>query len=278
MTRSILLAVIFSVSAGIAVSAEQSTDADPYTPYPFAQITDDIRYTAAAPPAGTVSRHGEIEYLANNVFGTHWFVQADAAVWHFVTAGDPDAEVILFVHGHPDTWWSWHEVMAYLADDFYVIALDTLGYGQSDKRLDLDLTYPGVATGIGALMAQIGVERFNLVGHDRGAVLGDHMVAQDDINPRHLAYLRMQQSANKPHGLPRPRHEEMAQVAFHTNDNVITASSTARIFLSICRKAIVTARIGITSFPAQPKPRLGCFRKPVLTRKWISDWQRCSRV
>lgn len=219
MTRLILLSVLFFANMQGAATAQQAEKADLYTPYPFAQITDDIRYPAAQPPDGTVSRHGEIEYLANNVFGTHWYVAANGAVWHFVTAGAPDDEVILFVHGHPDTWWSWHEVMAYLADDFYVIAVDTLGYGQSDKRLDLDLTYSGVATGVAALMTEIGVENFNLVGHDRGSVVGDHMVAQDDVNHRILAYLRMQQSADKPHGLPRPNHEAMKEVAFHTQPN-----------------------------------------------------------
>ena len=216
MARSILLAAIVSVSALGTAFGQDIAETDPYTPYPFAQITDEIRYPAAQPPEGTVSRHGEIEYLANNVFGTHWYVEANDAVWHFVTAGDPEDEVILFVHGHPDTWWSWHEVMSYLADDFYVIAVDTLGYGQSDKRLDLDLTYGGVATGVAAFMTEIGVENFNLVGHDRGAVIGDHMVAQEDVNPRILAYLRMQQSADKPHGLPRPNHEAMTDIAFHT--------------------------------------------------------------
>ncbi|MEM1274353.1 MAG: alpha/beta hydrolase [Pseudomonadota bacterium] len=192
-----------------------------YEPYALAQITPEIRYPAAQQPPGTVNRHGEIEYLADNVFGIHWYVEANEAVWHFVTAGDPQDEVILFIHGHPDTWWSWHEVMAYLADDFYVIAVDTLGYGQSDKRLELDLTYSAVATGVGALMSEIGVETFNVVGHDRGAIIGDHMVSQDDINPRILAYLRMQQSADKPHGLPRPDHEGMTDVSFHTNPNLI---------------------------------------------------------
>ncbi|MEL6296440.1 MAG: alpha/beta hydrolase [Pseudomonadota bacterium] len=219
MTRTILLAAIVSVSAFGAAFGQQTTETDAYTPYPFAQVTDDIRYPAAQPPSGTVSRHGEVEYLANNVFGTHWYVEANAAVWHFVTAGDPNDEVILFVHGHPDTWWSWHEVMSYLADDFYVIAVDTLGYGQSDKRLELDLTYSGVATGVAALMTEIDVETFNLVGHDRGSVIGDHMVAQEQVNPRILAYLRMQQSADKPHGLPRPNHEAMKDVAFHTQPN-----------------------------------------------------------
>lgn len=210
-----------TIAAGLLLPASSAIGQDirvpsDYEPYSLAVISDEMRYSAAAQPEGTVNRHGEVEYLGNNVFGLHWYVEANEAVWHFVTAGDPDDEAILFVHGHPDTWWSWATVMAHLSDDFYVIAVDTLGYGQSDKRLDLDLTYGGVATGVGALMSEIGVETFNLVGHDRGSVVGDHMVSQDDINPRILAYLRMQQSADQPHGFPRPNHEGMTDVAFHT--------------------------------------------------------------
>ena len=210
MRLSILPAALLAAAPALA-----QDDALSYEPYPLAQITDEIRYPGAQPPAGTVSRHGEVEYLGNNVFGLHWFVEANGAVWHFVTAGDPSDEVILLVHGYPDTWWSWAEVMTHLADDYYVIAVDTLGYGQSDKRLDLDLTYAGVAEGLEALLDVLGVGTFNLVGHDRGAVIADHMVARDSLNPRILAYLRMQQSASEPHGLPRPPHEEMATVDFH---------------------------------------------------------------
>lgn len=218
----IRLAVILMILTTTNLShAEKSHSLFGYEPYPLAQLTEEERYPKAAQPAGTVNQHGEIEYLASNVFGIHWYVKANEAVWHFVTAGDPDDEVILFIHGHPDTWWSWHEVMAHLANDFYVIAIDTLGYGQSDKRLDLDLTYGGVATGVAALMTELGIENFNLVAHDRGAVVGDHMIAQDPANSRILAYLRMQQSADKPHGLPRPDHKSMTDVSFHSKPNLI---------------------------------------------------------
>ncbi|TQV77899.1 alpha/beta fold hydrolase [Denitrobaculum tricleocarpae] len=221
MVRPMTFAAFVSISVLGSAFAEEPVGLDPYAPYPLAQITDDIRYPAAQPPQGTVSRHGEIEYLAKNVFGTHWYISANDAVWHLVTAGDPDDETILFVHGHPDTWWSWHEVMALLADDFYVVAVDTLGYGQSDKRLELDLSYAGVAEGLEALMDRLGIGTFNLVGHDRGAVIGDHLVARESMGGRILAYLRMQQSADQPHGLPRPAHEEMASAEFHANENVI---------------------------------------------------------
>lgn len=219
MIRSTLLASLFLTAAG-ALADGVRVPAD-YEPYPLAVFTEEMRYPAAEPPPGAVNGHGEVEYLGHNVFGLHWYVEANDAVWHFVTAGDPDDEAILFVHGHPDTWWSWAEVMALLADDFYVIAVDTLGYGQSDKRLELELTYAGVAAGLEALLDAIEIETFNLVGHDRGAVIGDHMVARDSVTPRILAYLRMQQSADQPHGLPRPPHEQMARVEFHADESMI---------------------------------------------------------
>ena len=232
--KSLAILTAFMVLASCETTAEtqnsEHSDADitwtqySYAPYPLPYFVDDVdRYDTATPPANTFHRNGELVYIGDGVFAALWFVESNGAVWHFVTAGNPGNETILFVHGHPDTWWSWHEVMALLADDFYVIAVDTLGYGQSDKRLDLDLTYAGVAAGLAALMDEIDVETFNLVGHDRGSVLGDHMVAQDDVTPRIMAYLRMQQSADQPHGFPRPDHEAMAEVEFHTSPTFMSS-------------------------------------------------------
>ncbi|MEM9393736.1 MAG: alpha/beta fold hydrolase [Pseudomonadota bacterium] len=217
MKCAILLLIVVSVSTLGAASAQQTIETDPYKPHSPTQISDEIMYPAGQLSGGTVSRHGEIEYLSQSVFGTHRYVEANGAAWHLVARGDPKGEAILFVHGHPDTWWSWHEVISHLADDFYVIAPDTLGYVQSNKRLDIDLTFGGVATGVAALMTEIGIETYNLVAQDCGSVVDDHMVAQDGINPRVLAYLRLQQSSDQPHGLPRSDHEGMTEVSFHSN-------------------------------------------------------------
>ena len=76
-----------------------------YQPYPLARISEDVaRYPQAVPQTLKVSQHGEVEHLGMGVFGTHWFVDADGPVWHFVTAGDPSDDVVLMIHGHPDTW------------------------------------------------------------------------------------------------------------------------------------------------------------------------------
>ena len=223
-------AVLFLVTAcGSAAEIDQDGDKHDqswvqfsYEPYPLPYfIGDTDRYTAATPPNGAVNRHGELEYIGNGVFGAHWFVSANDAVWHFVSAGDPSNDVILFVHGHPDTWYAYSKVMADLADEYYVIAVDTLGYGQSDKRPEIDVSYSAVAKSLITLLNTLEIEKFNLITHDRGSVISDHLIATDGVANRILAFLRMQQSFDKPHGYPRPAHDDMATAEWQRNDNLI---------------------------------------------------------
>ncbi|MEJ8563575.1 alpha/beta hydrolase [Yoonia sp. GPGPB17] len=147
-------------------------------------------------------------------------MEADGPVWHFVTAGDPADEVVLMVHGYPDTWWANAEVMALLSDEYYVIAVDVLGYGQSDKGPEIDVSYAGAAGSLVALLDKIGVKAFNLISHDRGTIVSENLLAIDDMSNRVSAYVRMQQSFDKPHGLPRPPHAAMASVEFQSQENL----------------------------------------------------------
>ena len=196
-----------------------------YEPYPLARIVDDTsRYPEGTPQTLRVSQHGEIEYLGFGVFGTHWFVEADGPVWHFVTAGNPEDEVVLMVHGYPDTWWANAEVMALLSDEYYVIAVDVLGYGQSDKGPEVDVSYAGAAGSLAALLDKIGVTAFNLISHDRGTIVSENLLAIEGMSDRVSAYVRMQQSFDQPHGLPRPPHAAMASVEFQSQENLASTA------------------------------------------------------
>ncbi|MEM7704233.1 MAG: alpha/beta hydrolase [Pseudomonadota bacterium] len=207
----LLLYVSLCAPALAEVEAAAAWSEYSYEPYPYPVFVSDVgRYPATRPPEGTVNRHAEIEYIGDGAFGVHWFVTANDATWHFVTAGDPANDVVLMIHGHPDTWYAFSKVMSRMADRYYVIAVDTLGYGQSDKNLALDLTYAGVSSSLIALLDKIGVQTFNLITHDRGSVISDHLVATAGMNKRIRAFLRMQQSFDQPHGLPRPAHSAMA--------------------------------------------------------------------
>ncbi|MEM7322344.1 MAG: alpha/beta hydrolase [Actinomycetota bacterium] len=176
--------------------------------------TADMRYPAPAEyPLGAENAHGEIEMLGD-VEATHWYADADGITWHFVTAGDPSNEPYVLVHGFPESWYTFHHQIRDLSDQFYCIAVDTLGNGQSDKRLDLDYRYSAIAASLAKMLDTIGVDRFNLGGHDRGSVISDHLLNVDGMEGRVIRYVRMQQSANEPHGDPQPPHEVFSQPWF----------------------------------------------------------------
>ncbi|MEM9829925.1 MAG: alpha/beta hydrolase [Bacteroidota bacterium] len=172
-----------------------------------APLTADMRYPRPATyPLGAENAHGEVEMLSD-VEATHWYAEADGITWHFVTTGNPNNEPFVLVHGFPESWYTFHNQMRDLSDQFYCIAVDTLGNGQSDKRLDLDYRYSAIAAALAKLLDTIGVDHFNLGGHDRGSVISDHLLNVEGMEQRVLRYIRMQQSANEPHGDPKPPHK-----------------------------------------------------------------------
>ena len=118
--------------------------------------------------------------LLDGVTFTHHIVHApgdyETVRWHYVEAGDANAEAILFLHGIPDSWFQWHHQMAALAGTHHCVAVDLKGYGQSDTGPG-DYRHEGVSEQMFAMLKQIGLDRFNLVTHDRGTVQGDFIAA-----------------------------------------------------------------------------------------------------
>jgi pimeloyl-ACP methyl ester carboxylesterase len=136
---------------------------------------------------GQVERLGSVEVV-------HHFVEAPGAVipirWHYVEAGDPKNETIVFLHGNPESWFAWHPQLEAFADRYHVVATDLKGYAQGDKRPG-DWRWENVADEMLALLDKIGLKQFNIVAHDRGAVLADYLGGNHP--ERVLRYLRMQQ-------------------------------------------------------------------------------------
>jgi len=107
--------------------------------------------------------------------------------WHYVEAGK--GEPIVFLHGLPESWYSWHYQLESLQSGYRVIAVDLKGYGQSDKS-DGDYHPENVAEELLALLDAIGVEQFNLVTHDWGTLVGDYLAGNHP--DRVIRYVRMQ--------------------------------------------------------------------------------------
>jgi pimeloyl-ACP methyl ester carboxylesterase len=142
----------------------------------------------------TVPNHDGQQETVGSTVVTHRFVEAAGAVvpvrWHFVTAGDPTAPTVLFLHGNPESWRAWEPQIEHFADTYHIIAADLKGYGQSDKSPG-DWRWEGCAEELLNLLDQIGVERFAIVSHDRGSVLADYLAGNHP--ERVTCYVRMQQ-------------------------------------------------------------------------------------
>ncbi len=80
---------------------------------------------------------------------------------------------VLLLHGYPQTHAIWHRVAPALAERFTVVCPDLRGYGDSGKPRS-DESHAAYSKRTMArdqleLMRALGLERFALVGHDRGA-------------------------------------------------------------------------------------------------------------
>ncbi len=102
----------------------------------------------------------------------HRFV--DAAVrLHVVEDGPEDGPPVLFLHGFPEFWWSWHHQIDALAKKgFRAVAMDLRGFGDSDKPPDVaDYSLAGIIADVTAVIDTLG-GRAAVVSHDWGGALG----------------------------------------------------------------------------------------------------------
>jgi len=96
---------------------------------------------------------------------THGSAYVNGVELHYVRAGEGSA--LLLLHGWPQTWYEWREVIPPLAEQYTVIAPDLRGMGDSGKpRGGYDKRT--VADDARELVHELGFEEVAVVGHDWG--------------------------------------------------------------------------------------------------------------
>jgi pimeloyl-ACP methyl ester carboxylesterase len=107
----------------------------------------------------------------------HRYADAAGLRMHYAEAGDPAADALLLVHGWPENWWAWRDLIGPLSERFHVIAPDLRGLGWTEAP-------PGgyekwnLARDVVALMDALGIDRARWVGHDWGAFAGWHATTE----------------------------------------------------------------------------------------------------
>jgi pimeloyl-ACP methyl ester carboxylesterase len=101
----------------------------------------------------------------------HRFVDVRGVRTHVAEAGPPGGEAVILVHGWPQHWWCWREVVPVLANLFRCIAPDLRGHGWSEapeKGYDKE----SLGEDVVGLLDTLGIDRAGYVGHDWGGWIG----------------------------------------------------------------------------------------------------------
>ncbi|MFF4287569.1 alpha/beta fold hydrolase [Streptomyces sp. NPDC001633] len=131
----------------------------------------------------------------------HRTIEAPAGRLHLVEQGT--GPLVLFIHGFPESWYSWRRQLPALAAAGYrAVALDVRGYGRSSKPAAtdayrmLDLVEDNVA-----LVRALGEERAVVVGHDWGSSIA---AASALLHPEVFRAVGLLSVPYAPPGGPRP--------------------------------------------------------------------------
>lgn len=97
-------------------------------------------------------------------------MRARGIEFHLAEAGAGE-DVVLCLHGWPQHWYEWRQLLPALADRHRVIALDQRGCGESEATRE-GYEKEELASDVLAVMDALGLERVKLVGHDWGGWIG----------------------------------------------------------------------------------------------------------
>ena len=94
----------------------------------------------------------------------------DGIKLHTIIIGN--GEPIILLHGFPDFWYGWKNVILGLKDDFQLIVPDTRGINLSDKpESEDDYVIDILIEDIKELANKLNIKEFTLVGHDWGGAI-----------------------------------------------------------------------------------------------------------
>jgi haloacetate dehalogenase len=94
--------------------------------------------------------------------------------------GGEGKEAILLLHGHPESYLIWRGIASILAKKYTVVVTDLRGYGDSSKPEGLNdhsnYSKRTMALDQVKVMEKLGIDKFHLVGHDRGARVAHRLI------------------------------------------------------------------------------------------------------
>jgi pimeloyl-ACP methyl ester carboxylesterase len=99
----------------------------------------------------------------------HHQIQVGNGSIHLAEAGKKVKQTILFLHGYPEDWQEFEQLMFELKDEFHLLAIDLPGIGQTDLVTSGDKR--SIAGVVNELFSSLDLEQIILAGHDVGGMV-----------------------------------------------------------------------------------------------------------
>ncbi|HVM09233.1 MAG TPA: alpha/beta fold hydrolase [Acidimicrobiales bacterium] len=80
-----------------------------------------------------------------------------------------DRPAVVLLHGFAASSFTWRDVVPVLSETHRVVAIDRLGFGQSDRVRGGDYSFAAAVAHTVAVLDHLGIDRAVLVGHSAGA-------------------------------------------------------------------------------------------------------------
>lgn len=91
-------------------------------------------------------------------------------------SGPADGPVVVMIHGWPESSYCWNDVTTHLKSGLRVIAPDLRGLGDSERTSgQAHYQKQALAADVIALLDGLGIDRFQLVGHDWGGIVAQEV-------------------------------------------------------------------------------------------------------
>jgi pimeloyl-ACP methyl ester carboxylesterase len=101
----------------------------------------------------------------------HEFITVNGIKLHYAAVGQ--GQVILFLHGFPEFWYAWNDLLPEFGKDYRAVAADMRGYNLSDKPARVeDYAVPLLVADVKGLLERLSPgKKAILVGHDWGGAV-----------------------------------------------------------------------------------------------------------
>jgi haloalkane dehalogenase len=103
-------------------------------------------------------------------------------------AGNPEAPVVLFLHGNPTSSYIWRNIIPLVAPVARCIAPDLIGFGQSGKPA-IEYRFADHVRYLDAFLASAGISSAFVIAQDWGTALAFHLAARRPEFIRGLAFM-----------------------------------------------------------------------------------------